>query len=423
MKLKNNPKYLQLLYWGKLVSITGIGQIIVQVLGFASGILIIRLLTVQEYALFVLANTLLGTMTVLGDGGVSTGVLVEGGKVWQDKNKLGKVLYTGIQLKKKFSIISLCIAIPILLYLLMKNNAGWETSILISLCLIPAFYANLSDSLLQIIPKLHKNVKLLQKNQVFVSLGRLFLIGSSFLFIPFAATAILADGISRIYGNIKLKKIAKQNIVSATKKDEKVEKEILKIVKRVMPGSVYYAFSSQLNIWLISFFGSTSSIAQIGALSRFMIISNFIMVVFEMVFVPAFAKIQNPKIVVKRFFLAQIGVLFISIFILGIFYICSEQLLWILGDDYKGLDRELYWITGSLCIGLFSLTANKLLSSRGIIVPPFIFIVYMILIQLSFAFVVDLSTLIGIIQYGILTTLFIYFFRVIYLFIHTKNKI
>ena len=106
-KLKYHPKYETILNWGKLISITGSAQIIVQILGFASGILIIRLLPVQEYALYTLANTMLGTMTVLADGGISTGVMSQGAKVWQNKVMLGKVLATGLDLRRKFAIFSL----------------------------------------------------------------------------------------------------------------------------------------------------------------------------------------------------------------------------------------------------------------------------------------------------------------------------
>ncbi len=74
-KFKQHPKYNTLLYWGKLISITGSAQIIVQAVGFVSGILIIRLLPVQEYAFYTLVNTMLGTVALLVDGGISTGAM------------------------------------------------------------------------------------------------------------------------------------------------------------------------------------------------------------------------------------------------------------------------------------------------------------------------------------------------------------
>lgn len=85
----------------KLFIVTGGAQILIQAIGFISGIMVIRLLSPQEYAYYVLANTVLGTMVVLADGGVSSGVMSQGAKVWQDKIKLGLVFSTGIHLRKK----------------------------------------------------------------------------------------------------------------------------------------------------------------------------------------------------------------------------------------------------------------------------------------------------------------------------------
>ncbi len=67
--------------WGKLISVTGSAQVLIQALGFISGIIIIRLLPTEEYAFYTLANTMLGTMNILSDAGVSTGVMAQGGKV------------------------------------------------------------------------------------------------------------------------------------------------------------------------------------------------------------------------------------------------------------------------------------------------------------------------------------------------------
>ena len=198
-----------MLNWGKLISITGTSQVIVQAVGFASGILVIRLLTVQEYAFYTLANTMLGAMSLLSDGGISTGVLAQGGKVWKDKKKLGKVLVTGLNMRKKFGVISLVVSLPILFYLLIHNGASWLTSFLIIISVIPAFFATLSDALLEIPLKLNQSILPLQKNQILVSFGRLLLLCITIFIFPFGYISILSGGIARIYGNIKLKKIVR----------------------------------------------------------------------------------------------------------------------------------------------------------------------------------------------------------------------
>lgn len=84
MEISLKIKDSKLFHYGKLVSITALAQGLIQALSFASGIMIVRLLPTKEYALYVLANTMLGTMTLLSDGGISTGVMAQGAKVWTE---------------------------------------------------------------------------------------------------------------------------------------------------------------------------------------------------------------------------------------------------------------------------------------------------------------------------------------------------
>lgn len=417
-KLLNNS----IKHWAKLISITASAQIIVQVLGFVCGILIIRLLPVKEYALYILANTMLGAMTVLGNAGIAQGVMAEGGKVWQDKDKLGEVLITGLDLRKKFAIASLVLTIPILLYLLMDNNASWLASILIALSLIPAFYAGLSDSLLQIVPKLNHNIKPLQKNQVAVSVGRIVILLLSIFIFPFAAITILANGLPRIYGNIKLREIAQEHANFDQRPNAEVRKNILKVVKRILPESIYYTISGQLVIWLVSIFGDTSSIAELGALSRITMLITFVIIMVDYILVPRFSKLKNnPNVLRKEYFTIQFFILLISVLILLGTYVFGDYILLVLGKNYFGLNTELFLMAINGCVLLFSTSTNKLLTSRGIVVSPVFYISFMIVIQFSFAFLVDLTTLKGIIIYSILTTLVIYIVRVLYFFYQLRK--
>ena len=370
-KLKEHPKYDNILNWGKLISITGGAQIIVQAVGFASGILIIRLLPIQEYALYTLANTMLGTMIILADGGISTGVMAQGAKVWQDKEKLGVVLATGLDLRRKFALGSLIVALPFLFYLLLHNEASWLTSLLIVLSLIPAFFAGLSDNLLEIVPKLHQDILPLQKNQIVVGIGRLLLTGMTIFFFPWTFVAILASGIPRIYGNIELRKIAYGFVDKRQQHDPVVRAQILKVVKRTLPGAIYYCVSGQITIWLISIFGNTSSIAQLGALGRLSMLLSLFSVLIGTLVIPRFARLsENKKMLLKRFFQLMILLFLFMFIIVAIVYTFPNQILWILGNNYSGLHSELMLSIIGSYLSLVAGISFSLYTSRGWVLNP-----------------------------------------------------
>lgn len=422
-KLKEHPQYEKIFNWGKLISITGSAQIIVQAVGFASGILIIRLLPVQEYAFYTLANTMLGTMTVLADGGISAGVMAQGGKVWRDKDKLGTVLATGLDLRRKFAIISLLVSVPVLLYLLIRNGASVLMASLITIALIPAFFAALSDSVLQIVPKLHQTILPLQKNQIAVGLGRFFMSVITMFIFPWAFVAVLAAGIPRIWGNFQLRKIVKGLITNDQQPDEDVKKEVLSLVKRIMPTSIYYCLSGQISIWIISFFGSATSVAQLGALGRFGMLFNFVSVLMATLLIPRFARIaNNSKLIVVRFIQVQLFLVLIGGFFVFCFFVLDNQFLWILGDSYKGLNKELLFIAISGSLGLLSGITNSMLTVQSIIIPPILFISITISVQILTLFLVPMNTVSGVILFGVFATLSLYITRILYFISYIKKS-
>jgi O-antigen/teichoic acid export membrane protein len=414
-KIKQHPKYNKVLNWGKLISITGSAQIILQAVGFVSGILVIRLLPTQEYALYTLANTMLGTMTVLSDAGISTGVMAQGGRVWKDREKLGSVVATGLDLRKRFAIFSLIVSTPILLYLLLHNGATWIMAVMIVLSLIPAFYAALSDSLLEIVPKLHQSIVPLQKNQIVVSFGRLILSGLTLFVFPLTFVAILANGIPRIFGNIKLQKISEDYIDTLQKPDPTVRKDILKLVKRMLPGAIYFSLSGQITIWIISIVGNTTSIAALGALGRISVLFTIFSVLVGSLLVPRFARLENKRSELLKRYSQIIFVSFIIMFFVGgIAAFFSDKLLWVLGNNYSKFNFELILNIIIACISVISGISFSLYSSRGWVLHPLFAMIKNVIIIVTCCIVLDLSTLAGALYMNLAITLSSMLMNVIY---------
>lgn len=404
------------------MSFTGFAQIIVQAVSFLSGILIIRLLPVEEYALYTLANTMLGTMTVLSNGGISSGVMAQGGKVWQDKEKLGIVLSTGLDLRKKFAIFSLIVSVPILMYLMLHHGASWLTATMIALSLIPAFYAALSDTLLQIPVKLHQSITPLQKNQVVVGIGRLVLNAGLLFIFPFTGIALIANGLPRIYGNFQLRSISESFADKGVKPDPEIRSEILKIVRMQMPSAVYYSFSGQITIWLISIFGQTSSMAQLGALGRFAMLYTLVSSMFNTLIIPRFARMKGGlKRIRNTFYKSIITVLIVGFTSVILFKLFDSSILLILGKQYMNLEVELVLIAISSSIGLLRGTLSSLMSSRGIVVPSLWFISIAVITQLLFVLILPITELRGVIFYAIITSSVMVAVRIIYFEIYLKR--
>jgi len=293
-----------------------------------------------------------------------------------------------------------------LFYLLIDNNASYVTALLVTLSLIPAFYAALSDSLLQIVPKLHQSISPLQQNQIEVGAARLVLTALTIFVFPWAFVAILASGIPRAWGNLRLRKITYALADKNQLPDKQIRKEILKLVKGIMPTSIYYCVSGQITIWLISIFGDTTSIAELGALSRLNMVLSLFSVLITTLVIPRFAKLPLDKsLLLKRFIQIMLGILILTIAISTIVYFFPAPLLWVLGTAYKGLNFELFLSVLGSCIALLSGISYGLLSSRGWVVPPIILISINLLTIVVFARTLDLSNLKGVLFLNIAVNL------------------
>jgi hypothetical protein len=416
--LKNTaPTYSETAKWAKLITLTGGAQAIIQVVGLISGIIIIRFVSTREYAFYTIANTILGTMVVLADGGIGLAAMAKGGETWQDREKLGVVIASAIALRRKFAVISLVIALPTLLYLLTHQGANWLEGSLIALALVPAFLAALSDTLLEIAPKLKQDIKALQRNQLTVNILRLFFSLLTVLLFPYAYLIILAAGVPRTWGNFKLSKISALYADPTQKPDKLVQHEILASIRRMLPASIYYCISGQITIWLLSLFGSTNALARIGGLSRLAAVLTVFSLVAGILFEPRFARlVNNRKLVIRRFLQIQGIVTLVGLFILLLIWIFPNQITAVLGKGYSGLKSEVLLVYCTSYLAFLSGTVYRLSAGRGIVPSPTFFLTSIVLCQLLLFIVLDFKNINGMLLIGLFTSLFSYLFRMFYFF-------
>ncbi|MBB4079027.1 O-antigen/teichoic acid export membrane protein [Lewinella aquimaris] len=414
----------KLFKWGKLLGVTGGAQLVIQGVGFIVGIFIIRTLSTEQYAYYTLANTMLGTMTVLADGGISTGVMSEGGKKWQDKQELGKILATGMHMRQQFAVGSLIVSVPILYYLLQEQGVVWWESILLILCLAPTFWAALSGSLLQIVPKLHQDINELLKINVTINVVRLLVTLPVLLLFPFASLAVLASGVSQVGGNLQFRKLSLKKADWQTAFSPEYRTKIMASVKRILPGSIYYCISGQITVWLIAIFSSTESIAQIGALSRLMMLLTLVRLSIEMLIVPRYARLPaDRRLIIVRFFQVVGLISLLCAAIVGAVYLFPNIFLWILGSKYQDLEHEVVLMTMGSCLMLISGVMHMMSSSRGIIPQPYLFIGATIVFQvLVLLYLVDYTTLAGVLWFSILSALSNILYRIVDFFYQTLKK-
>lgn len=354
--------------WMKLFSVAGSGQTIVMAVSFVSGLLVVNLLPKDQYALYTMANTILGTMVILADGGISNGVMALSGRYHNDPKKLGQVINTGLDLRKKFAIASLLIAGPILVFMLTKNGTSVAMSLLILVAVIPTFFTSLSGNLLETVAKVKQDILPLQRVKVEANLGRLVLLSLFIFVIPYAYIALLISGVPQMYSNWKIKRNAEKYVDFQEAPQQEFRNSILKVVYRILPGAAYFSISGTINIYLISIFskdGSTA-IADLGALDRLSMVLTIFSGLFVTLIMPRYVRLPDEKgILLNRFLQILVYLFGLSFFIIGFVWLFDKYLLMLLGDNFKGLEFPLLLNIIGNCIGMMAGNVYALFTNRA----------------------------------------------------------
>jgi len=400
-----HPRYSAAIRWGKLLSVIASAQMLIQGLGFLSGFLVIHMLSTHEYGLYTLAYAMLGTITTLADAGIGSGVMASGGRVWQDRAALSGVLATGMSLRRKFALATFAISLPVLLYMLVRHDAGWLTASLIILALIPAFVAMLTQDLLAVPLRLHQDVTPLQKNDLLGNAGRLVILAGGLFLFPLTVVAVLANGLPRIWANMQLRRLASRFVDLSAPPDPVAQKEILAIVKRTLPGTIYYCVSGQISVWLISIYGNTSSIAEIGALGRLSALLTVLGAVWSTVVTPRFARLPaNSKLLLSTFLKIFAAVTLLVILIPALVYLFPTQVLYILGRSYASLTTEVVLSALGGCMSMMVGWLYAISLTRGWVMSPVISITLSIVVQIVLILLLNLSSTTNVLIYAILNS-------------------
>jgi O-antigen/teichoic acid export membrane protein len=394
------------LRWIKLLAISLVAQLGVQALAFLAGILVIRQLSTGEYALYTLANTTLGTMTLLADSGVAAGVTARAGQIWTDSQRLASVIGIGLQLRRKFATGSLAVVIPILFYLLHDHGASWIAATCVVVALLPAFFTALSGSLLEIPLKLRREVVPLQQVQLASNAIRLALLVVALALLPLAALAMACNAVGQIWANVRMRRLLPDVVGAPALPDPSDREALIGVVKRLLPGTVYYAFFGQITLWIVSAFGSTQSIAQVGALSRLAMALTVFSAVIGTLIVPRFVTLPaDHRLLRARFLQIEVGVFLLGAVVVVAVWSFPRQALLILGHGYADLGSEVVLMAAGACLNLVAATLYALDNARGKIPAPYVYPVTGIAMTIVLAATLDVTTVAGVLIFNLLLQL------------------
>jgi hypothetical protein len=223
-------------------------------------------------------------------------------------------------------------------------------------------------------------------------------VGALFVFLN-ATVAIVSVVIGYAVQYGMLRRWVRREVDRRAPADSEMRSEIVSVLKKQAPHSIYYCLQGQITVWLISIFGNADSVANVGALGRLVVVFALLSTIAVEVVLPAFARIQTVHILRRRYFQILAGYSAVSLVSVAVVAIFPREILGVLGNQYSGLHAEGILMAVSAVV---STTAGLLWatnSARAWIVSPLSLIPCTIVTQVALIWVLDLSTVKGVLLF------------------------
>jgi hypothetical protein len=182
--------------------------------------------------------------------------------------------------------------------------------------------------------------------------------------------------------------------------------EIVRLIKHLAPNAIFYSVQGQITVFLISIFAHrATSVAEVGALGRLAMIFAVISNLLTNVFVPAFARCQEPRRL-RLLYLAIVGgVVVFSLFILGAAGFFPAQFLFVLGNKYAHLGRELFLMVTGTVISAVAGTLWALNASKAWVSGSWLYIPLTLATQIALVPYTDFSNVAGVLIFNLVSAL------------------
>jgi O-antigen/teichoic acid export membrane protein len=375
-------------------------QAVVQMLGFAAGILIVRGLPKREYAFYTIGNTMLATILLLADSGISSALTAIGGRIWRDDHGLATLMNTALRLRRQLSVLTLIIVVPVLIWLLRQNGAPPLETLALVIAVLAGSALELITRVYAVALRLKSEIREIQKQALLAALVKLaIVVGALFVFLN-AVVGIVAVVVGYAVQFWMLRRWVKQNIHIDASSDAGMRSEIIGVMRKQAPHSIYFCLQGQITVWLISIFGNTENVANVGALGRLAMVFAVLSSVTCEVVLPAFARIRSADQLRRRYFQIIFGYFALSVLLAGGVAVFPRQVLSVLGSQYSGLRSEGILMAACAVVSTIAGLLWALNAARAWIVPPLLLIPCTIAVQGLLVPVLKLATVKGVLLFS-----------------------
>ena len=326
-------------------------RVTAQVVAFVTGVVVVRLLPPEQYALYVIATTLLAAVTVVSASGITSTLLAKAAQEPRPSELVGQIYSAANKVRKQTAILITACVIPLLCVLLLGNGADVQTTILMCVILAGATFPTLAYGVALVELQIQRRYGLIGLIDTSANGVRLMFTAACAALAWVAAPVLFigsllmtaAQGIIGVYA-------ARQSARPTPNPPSGLVREFRRAFARAAPATIAMVLGEQAVTLILTIVGNTIGIAQIGALGRFAVGFALINSVLTIMGASYLARLSGGREALRTGALKYtLTYLLVSASLTLTLILASPLLLSILGSEYRHLTAEFaILMTGAL---------------------------------------------------------------------------
>jgi O-antigen/teichoic acid export membrane protein len=394
----------RLVRWSKILSAYFTAQVSTRLAGIAAGLILVNLMPVGEYALYTLAMSVLTFLAFVTDLGATSSLLYFNRETRRDGEPLAPYADAVMSLRRGVFAVGAPVVLVIFVAVALRRGFDTRSAVLAGASIVVAVWFQMVSAVRVLVLRLADRYTRSYVAEGAGEATRLF--GAGVMAFTGALSGWLGVAVSAAGSVIGA---AAAGADAHPQERRRVlpgpfRRQIVRYLLPTLPSAAYFAVQGPLVVWLAATFGGTRNIAEVGALGRLGLIVGIFSSLTSIVFLPRLSVVTDEPLYLRRFlqfgaFLALLGVGLVAVAV-----VFPKALLLLIGPNYAGLHTALVIVVSSAAVNLLGSYLVAVNMARSWTRWQAVATGFMVCAQAVGAALLPLSTTVGILSFGLVTS-------------------
>ena len=350
--------------WSRLSLEFALSQGVAQSAGMISGLIYVRLMPIDEYALYAMALSSLTFVAIGGDVGL-TGSL---SYFWRQSDSDGNVIEPIIAVVQRLRSVFFVLASFVCGAFLLKTATERHFSMITVLACFGLVVATAWSQLRAFLDVQLMRLQGLQRESYYCeAAGSITRLLAAVVMIATGITTALFGLAGGLLGSLSILAALKSFMRTPRGNSQPIAREtwrkVLYYITPTFPTTLVYIAEVPLLLWLTLTFGGKAPLAETFAVGRIGAIYGLLTIFIGAVVAPRLARVSNDAHFARMMGLFLLALVFVSAAATTVAYLTPSALLLLIGPNYAHLEKQVVLMIAGSSISVltaFLSTANRL---------------------------------------------------------------